>query len=137
MIRTERVSAVPNRTQEIAFYSCQKWGRVAGVSTIVMAELTLYATSEGWSSAENAALVEYVLCYGDPHMWPNYSSKEFFFGRSCHNHRCPGSIKRTGIYLAEDIFSLYHFFGSHISSIFYKLLLAGSRLTTIFFTNIC
>ena len=36
----------------------------------------LHVASEGWSSAENAALVEYVLFYGDPHVWPNYSSKD-------------------------------------------------------------
>ena len=36
----------------------------------------LHVASEDWSSAENTALVEYVLFYGDPHVWPNYSSKE-------------------------------------------------------------
>ena len=71
----------------------------------------LHVASEGWSSAENAALVEYVLFYGDPHVWPNYSSKDKIWEEAAKfiNHRCPGSIKRTGICLAEDIFFLYHF----------------------------
>ena len=71
----------------------------------------LHVASEGWSSAENAVLVEYVLFYGDPHVWPNYSSKDKIWEEAAKfiNHRCPGSIKRTGIYLAEDIFFLYHF----------------------------
>ena len=87
----------------------------------------LHVASEGWSSAENAALVEYVLFYGDPHVWPNYSSKDKIWEEAAKfiTHRCPGSIKRTGIYLAEDIFFL-SLFGTYISSIFYKLVLAGS-----------
>ena len=103
----------------------------------------LHVVSEGWSSAENAALVEYVLFCGDPHVWPNYSNKEKIWEEAAKfiNHRCHGSTKRTGIYLAEDIFFLYHFFVVIFLCIFISWCLQAQvnkeAQRTIIFTYFC
>ena len=79
------------------------WKKVASEKKLFLASCRAsppwHVASEGWSSAENAALVEYVLFYGDPHVWPIYSSKDKIWEEAAKfiNHRCPGSIKRTGI----------------------------------------
>ena len=51
-------------------------------------------------------VVQRTHCFMETHVWRNYSSKEIFWRETAKfiNHRCHGSTKLTGIYLAEDIY---------------------------------